>query len=116
MALQDYLEQFVHLLPDGEPVPDGYGGKIITYVGGPAFMAAITPGSSARPVVAEQDTLSVTYNIVCPDYDLRKDDRVQRMIDGTIFTILTDANDMRTPSNALMQYTQVTAKRVEITS
>ena len=93
--------------------PDGYGGVVYTYQPGASFNAGIATVSSTQAMIAYAKDTKTVYTIVTGELTtLVMGDVIQRMSDGLMLRITSNAADMTTPARARVKFRQCTAERV----
>lgn len=113
--LDDAMESCVML--DRTTAPDGYGGKIDTWVDGAEFKAAIVFDSSMAARVASVQGVTDLYTVTTRRaFVLNYHDVFRRVRDGKIFRVTTDGDDKATPASAALDMRVVNAEEWEVTN
>ena len=102
--LDEAMESCVML--DRTTAPDGYGGKIDTWVDGAEFQAArvaSVQGVTDLYTVTTRKTMVLNYH-----------DVFRRVRDGKIFRVTTDGDDKATPASAALNMRVVNAEEFEL--
>lgn len=112
--LDEYMTPCV--LMEKTRTPDGEGGYITNWTDGPALLAAITTNNSTEARRAEQEGVTSLYTITTSkNAGLEYHDVIKRLIDGKIFRITSDGDDVQTPARATFRFSQVTAEEWKLT-
>lgn len=91
--------------------PDGYGGKIDSYVEGATIKAAFPLMSAIEQMAAQSRQSKSIYNIVTTKaVNLQYHDVVRREEDGKIFRVTSDGDDKKTPNSAHLNMRVVDAE------
>lgn len=107
--LSEAMEPCVML--DKQTAPDGYGGRIDTYVEGAEFECAITFDTSMQARTAEKQGVTSMYTVTTlKSMVLEYHDVFRRLSDGKIFRVTSDGDDKYTPKSATLNMRQVTAE------
>ena len=112
MALTDFFQTF-RLIRRTE-LPDGYGGTEITHEVLTTFNAGISANRSNEAVIAGRVGKKTIYTVTTLMQDeLEQNDIIQRVSDGLVLRVTSDASEMTTPAVATIQYRDVTAEVIE---
>lgn len=91
---------------------DGEGGRVTRWVDGAEFEAAITLDSSTEARVASREGVTDLYTVTTSKaFPLSFHDVFRREADGQVFRVTSEGRDMRTPSSATLDMTQVSAEK-----
>lgn len=114
--VQDYFEDAV--IMDKRTHADDISGTSTSWVEGARIKAGIVTDNSTAAKIAYQNGAKVMYTVVFSDtVDLTVGDRIKRVKDGTIMTVVSSAADMTPPPNVLtgaINYRQVRAEAVKV--
>lgn len=112
MALTDFFEPF--RLIERTELPDGYGGTEITHQVLTTFRAGLSANRSNEAVIAGRIGKQTIYTVTTLLQDeLEQGDVIQRVSDGLVLRVTSDARDMTTPAMATVQYRDVTAEVID---
>lgn len=108
--LSEAMEECVML--NKQNVPDGYGGRIETWVESEfTFPAAIVFNTSIEARVAQAQGVSSLYTITTSrGLTLEYHEVFKRLRDGKVFRVTSDGDDSFTPKSATLDMRQVTAE------
>lgn len=112
--LSEAMEECVML--NKTTVPDGYGGRIDTWVESEfTFYAAIVYDTSIEARRAEAEGVTSLYTITTDkSIVLEYHEAFKRIRDGKIFRVTSDGDDRFTPKSATLNMRQVTAEEWRI--
>lgn len=112
--LQDAMENCILL--EKHSVPDGYGGRIETWVESEFdFYAAIVFNTSIEARTAEAQGVSSLYTVTTKrGITLEYHEVFKRMSDGKVFRVTSDGDDSFTPKSATLDMKQVTAEEWKV--
>ena len=111
--LEEQMEECVIL--DKISEPDGYGGRIIRWVEGVEFKAALVLDTSMQARIAEQEGVTGLYTITTrKNFNLQYHEVFKRVRDGKIFRVTSDGDDKLTPNSATLNMRQVSAEEWEL--
>lgn len=108
--LQDAMDKCVLL--NYTSTPDGYGGRIDTWVESEyQFYAAIVFNSSIEARRAEREGVTSLYTVTTgKEVTLQYHDVFRRLRDSKIFRVTSDGDDQYTPASASLNMRNVTAE------
>lgn len=93
-------------------VPDGEGGRVVSWVDGMSFEAAIVHNTTIQARVAEMEGMASTFTVTTEKgMGLDFHDVFRRETDGDVFRVTSDSQDVKTPDRASFQFAQVTAEK-----
>ena len=114
--VQDYFEDVV--IMDKRTHNDPISGTSTSWVDGAKIKAGIVTDNSTAAKIAYQNGARVMYTVVYTDaVELYVGDRLKRVKDGTVMTVMSSAADMSPPPNvptAAINYRQVRAEAVKV--
>lgn len=111
--LQDAMVDCV--LMEKKREPDGAGGFITEWYEGASFKAAISVNTTTEAQIAEAQGINRIYSVVTnKNAILDYQDVFKRLYDGATFRVTSDGHDVVTPSSAMLNMSQATAKREEL--
>ena len=114
--VQDYFEDVV--IMDKRTHNDAISGTSTSWVEGAQIRAGIVTDNSTAAKIAYQNGEKVMYTVVYSDtVELSVGDRIKRVKDGTIMTVMSSPADMMPPPNvmtAAINYRQVRAEAVKV--
>ena len=91
--------------------PDGYGGRVDTYVEAFEFQAAIVLDTSMQARIAEKQGVTGLYTVTTPKaMNLQYHDVFKRVSDNKLFRVTSDGDDKKTPNSASLDMRQVNAE------
>lgn len=107
--LEEAMEKCIML--DKTTKPDGYGGRIDTWVEGAEFNAAIVLDTSIQAKVAESQGVTGIYTVTTQkNFNLQFHEVFRRIEDGKVFRVTSDGDDKKTPRSATLNMRQVSAE------
>lgn len=108
--LKDAMEECVML--NKESIPDGYGGRIETWVESDfTFNAAITFNTSIEARRAEAEGVTSLYTVTTErGITLEYHEVFKRLKDEKVFRVTSDGDDSYTPKSSSLDMRQVTAE------
>lgn len=111
--LEEQMEECIML--DKTSKPDGYGGRIVEWVEGAEFKAALVLDTSMQAKIAEQEGVTGLYTVTTrKNFNLQYHEVFKRVRDGKIFRVTSDGDDKLTPSSATLNMRQVSAEEWEL--
>ena len=95
---------------------DGEGGSRTEWIAGEQIDAAIVRDTSTAAKVAEKEGVTSVYTITTKrNVLLGFHDVIKRLSDGKIFRVTSDIGDKVSPGMSLIDISQVTAEKWEVT-
>ena len=96
---------------------DGEGGTRTEWIAGEQIDAAIVRDTSTAAKVAEKEGVTSVYTITTKrNVLLGFHDVIKRLSDGKIFRVTSDIGDKVSPGMSLIDISQVTAEKWEVTN
>ena len=108
--LSDAMEKCIML--NKQSVPDGYGGRVETWVESDfEFYAAVVFSTSIEARRAEAEGVTSLYTVTTErGITLEYHEVFKRLKDNKIFRVTSDGDDSYTPKSATLDMRQVTAE------
>lgn len=92
-------------------VPDGYGGRIVTWSEGAEIKGALAFNSSIEAQVAMANKTASAYTLVTrKSIMLEYHEVLKRKSDGKILRVTSDGDDLHTPDSASLDMRNVTCE------
>lgn len=111
--LEEQMEDCIMI--DKTSEPDGYGGRVIKWVEGAEFKAALVLDTSIQAKIAEQEGVTGLYTVTTrKNFNLQYHEVFKRIRDGKIFRVTSDGDDKLTPNSATLNMRQVSAEEWEL--
>ena len=111
--LEEQMEDCIII--DKTSEPDGYGGRVIKWVEGAEFKAALVLDTSIQAKIAEQEGVTGLYTVTTrKTFNLQYHEVFKRIRDGKIFRVTSDGDDKLTPNSATLNMRQVSAEEWEL--
>ena len=111
--LEEQMEDCIII--DKTSEPDGYGGRVIKWVEGAEFKAALVLDTSIQAKIAEQEGVTGLYTVTTrKNFNLQYHEVFKRIRDGKIFRVTSDGDDKLTPNSATLNMRQVSAEEWEL--
>lgn len=108
MLIDDFKAPCVFMV-EGE-TPDGEGGYKASWEEGDSFDAAIIHNDTIEAKAAEKQGAVSQYDVYTGDVCLNYHDVFKRLIDGKIFRVTGNGDNVKTPQRATFQFSKVTAE------
>lgn len=107
--LDEAMESFV--IMNKISVPDGYGGRKVTWTEGAEIKGALVFDSSMQARIAMAQGVTSVYTLVTKkSLMLDYHDVLKRVSDGKILRVTSDGDDLKTPSSASLDMRNVTCE------
>ncbi len=107
--LDEAMESFV--IMNKVSVPDGYGGRIVTWTEGAEIKGALAFNSSMQAQIAMANGVTSVYTLVTKkSLMLEYHEVLKRVSDGKILRVTSDGDDLRTPDSASLDMRNVTCE------
>lgn len=107
--LDEAMETFV--IMNKISVPDGYGGRKVTWTEGAEIKGALVFDSSMQARIAMAQGVTSVYTLVTKkSLILDYHDVLKRISDGKILRVTSDGDDLKTPSSASLDMRNVTCE------
>jgi len=107
--LDEAMESFV--IMNKISVPDGYGGRKVTWTEGAEIKGALVFDSSMQARIAMAQGVTSVYTLVTKkSLMLDYHDVLKRLSDGKILRVTSDGDDLKTPSSASLDMRNVTCE------
>lgn len=107
--LDEAMESFV--IMNKISVPDGYGGRKVTWTEGAEIKGALVFDSSMQARIAMAQGVTSVYTLVTKkSLILDYHDVLKRISDGKILRVTSDGDDLKTPNSASLDMRNVTCE------
>lgn len=107
--LDSAMEKFI--IMDKVTTSDGYGGTITTWQEGAEIEAACVLDATGEATIAAALGATANYTITTrKNVNLQYHDALKRVVDGKIFRVLSDGDDLATPKSASLNMRNVKAE------
>ena len=115
MLIENFMESCI--LMEKKRVSDGAGGFITSWENGAEFEAAIVRDATMQARIAEKEGVSSVYTITTRRSTvLDFHDVFKRTRDNAIFRVTSTGGEKQSPAVGMLDISQVTAERWELTT
>lgn len=92
-------------------VPDGYGGRTVTWTEGAEIQGALVFNSSIEAMLAMKQGVTSVYTLVTNrNIELEYHEVLKRVSDGKVIRVTSDGDDLKTPPSASIDMRNVTCE------